>query len=136
MLVESAGRLVLGMHHDGSNPDDIGSANDAAERVSQQGSAQSLSLPGAIDGEAGKQNDRDGVACQAFSERFRCFSVLDLGGAQAVVADDVFASDGNVGLGGAGVLICEREPPKVGVERLRSAIEAFDGVSFRKLLDA
>src|SRR5262245_39939203 len=116
MFIEASRGLALGMDHDCTNAEDVGSCEGASERGGEQRSPKSLALPRAIDGKTPQQHHRNGMSRQAFAQSCRSACVFNACCAQAVVAHDTLADDSGIYLSRTSALIHQGMALEISIE--------------------
>ena len=135
MLIEAPGLVVLGMNNDRADTGNLGSLKSSGKGIMQQGRSQSFPFGPVVDGEPGEQHHRNRVAGQTFHHSGGRLGVSNGSHCQAVIADDLFVSQRDIGLRAAGRLVVQGKTGNETIEIIMATVKILDQVSATKLLD-
>lgn len=135
MLIEPPSLVVLGMNNDRADTGNIGSLKRSGKSIMQQGRSQSFPFGPVVDSESGEQHHRNRVAGQSFHHSGGRLRVGNGSHCQAVIADDLFVSQRNIGLRAAGRLAVQGKTGNETIEIIMATVKIFDYVNAIKLLN-
>src|SRR5487761_1346226 len=121
--VELLGGLVLGLYEDRFQARDLSRLERAQDGVLEQRFAEPLAFFPEIDGQAGKDHQRNRVLAGALGERRGSIRLGNGAAGQRVIADDARASAGHIVANDALLLVLQGILLEKGVQRLDAAVE-------------
>lgn len=125
-LIKGSGPFILGVDKKGPASNEIRCLDHPKKSIPQESLAESFPLFGLIDRKPRKQNHRDRVPGQTLPYPLRSLLFGYRSGRQGVVAYDPVSSQGDVGSGGAGLIVDVSESLEVSVEGFRTRVKTFE----------
>ncbi|HEY1803718.1 MAG TPA: hypothetical protein VGG45_04490 [Terracidiphilus sp.] len=126
MSIESGRLLVLGMNGKRADSDEIGNLKRSSQRIEQQAGSKSTALRFCMNGQPGKDQQRDRMARHAPYDALGGIGMSNLAGNHAVEAENLTAVDGDVGLRRICLLRLQRVPYQKTVKLRLSAAKCVD----------